>query len=415
MKTYPDYNTVQKCLLQIEEKLGWGSSAQWHSEVFFELSETIKLSTNVLLSPTTLKRIWGKVNYKSAPSISTLNALAEFVGYENWREYKNAYFTKKPNWIERKIHPNLKVIVPSAAILALIFISLFSMIGNTNNLNNIDVSKIEFSCYPVVEDVPNSVVFDFNLNGVKSDSLYIQQFWDETKTIKINSNQKQATGIYYYPGYFRAKLLVDGTIIKEEDLFIKSKGWLATIDYTPIPKYLKDIDNLTLPLYAINEIKNSEQPLTSTFHYVKDFKDLSGDNFRLKTNIRTLLNNKWAVCQNASIIIVGTKSAHIIPFAISGCSSTMAIMMSDVYLSGKENDLSALTIDLSDETAIIIEAINKQITVFSGDKKLFSKSYNESIGKIVGLRYRFKGAGEVTRIALSNLSESEFIIKEDYQ
>jgi hypothetical protein len=409
MNTYPDYKTVQKCLLQIEEKLGWGNSSQWHSDVFIELSETIQKHTNILLSPTTLKRIWGKVNYNSAPSISTLNTLSKFIDYQNWRDFKIDTQIKQPTWFEKNVTPNLKIIIPSAAALALIFVSLFSMMG-VNNAKINDVSKINFSCHPVTKNIPNSVVFDFDLNAIESDSIYIQQFWDETKTIKINANQKQATGIYYYPGYFRAKLVIDGAIVKENDLFIKSNGWLATLDYKPIPKYLKHLDSLSLPLAFINEIKSSEKPLTSTFHYIDDFKDISGDNFRLNTIVKNVYNDKWAVCQNATVIIIGTKSAHLIPFAISGCSSSMGIMMSDVYLSGKEYDLSSLSVDLSKPTNLKIEVINKQVTVFADNKKLFSSVYNESIGRIVGIRYQFLGAGEVKQIALSNLSESEFII-----
>lgn len=414
MNKYPEHKTVQKCLLQIEEKLGWGNSTQWHSDVFIELSELIQKETHVLLSTTTLKRVWGKVNYNSTPSISTLNALAEFAGYQNWHDYKIKSNTKAPTWIQNKINSNMGIIVPAAIVLAIVFISLFSMIGVNNGSKNNDFSKIKFSSTPVTEDIPNSVVFDFNLNDIISDSIYIQQFWDVSKTIKISSEQNQATGIYYYPGYFRAKLLIDGTVIKEHDLFIKSNGWLATVDYEPIPKYLKHINALSLPLPLINEIKNSEQPLTSTFHYINDFKNVSGDNFRLNTSFKNTYNDKWAVCQNTTIIIVGTKSALMIPFAITGCSSNMGVMLSETFLSGKKHDLSSLALDLSEPRAIKIEAIDKELTVFAENKKLFSASYTESIGRIVGIRYRFLGAGEVNQIKISNLSESEILIDETF-
>ena len=365
------------------------------------------------MSATTLKRVWGKVNYTNAPSISTLNTLNQFAGYTNWRDFKNKATSKKPSWIKRKISPNFGIIVTCAAILTIVFITFFSMVGINNN-NPLDLEEIEFESRTITESIPNSVVFDFDLHGITSDSIYIQQFWDVTKTIKIKAEQRQATGIYYYPGYFRAKLLVDGTIIKERDLFIKKNSWLATIDYEPIPKYLRNLKKLSLPINFEEEIKNSEKPLTTTFHYIENLKEVSGDNFRLNTNLRNLYSDKWAVCQNANIIIVGTKSAHMIPFAISGCASNMGIMMSDVYLSGKENDLSALAIDLSKPTEVKIEVINKQVTVFTEGKKLFSSSYNESIGKIVGLRYRFLGMGEVNQIKLSNLSENEVIINQSF-
>jgi len=415
MNVYPEHKLVKRCLLQIEEKLKWGNSDQWHNDVFIELSEIIHKETKTLLSATTLKRVWGKVNYTNAPSISTLNTLTQFAGYTNWRDFKNKASAKRPSWIERKINPNLGVIVTSAAVLTVVFITFFSMVGiNNNNNNPLDLSKIEFKSRTITEGIPNSVVFDFDLNGITSDSIYIQQFWDVTKTIKISPVQKQATGIYYYPGYFRAKLLVDGAIIKERDLFIKSNGWLATIDYEPIPKYLRNLKRLSLPTTIEQEIKNSEKPVTTTFHFIDDFKEVSGDNFRLNTTLRNGYNDKWAVCQNATIIIVGAESAHMIPFAISGCASNMRMMMGDIFLSGKEHDLSALTMDLSKPIDLKIEVINKQITVFSGGKKLFSSAYNASIGKIVGLRYRFLGMGEVNQIKLSNLSESEVIINENF-
>ena len=92
---YPEYKLVQKCLQAIEQQLGWGEATQWHNDVYIELSERIHKDTQVLLSPTTLKRVWGRVNYSSAPSITTLNTLAKFAGYHNWREFKNQAKEKK--------------------------------------------------------------------------------------------------------------------------------------------------------------------------------------------------------------------------------------------------------------------------------------------------------------------------------
>ncbi|OQP42744.1 hypothetical protein A4H97_11300 [Niastella yeongjuensis] len=69
---------LSKCRSVIDEKLGWGDSREWQSQDFENLSDRIFEETTVLLSSTTLKRIWGKVPYDSVPNLSTLNALVQF-------------------------------------------------------------------------------------------------------------------------------------------------------------------------------------------------------------------------------------------------------------------------------------------------------------------------------------------------
>ncbi|MEO9513290.1 MAG: hypothetical protein ABJN84_14105 [Flavobacteriaceae bacterium] len=409
MKSYPEYRSVQKCLQQIEHKLGWGSAKEWHNEVFMELSEAIDKEIHILLSPTTLKRVWGRIDYKSAPSISTLNALSQFAGYLNWRDFKNKVPDKNPSWIDRKFTPNMRIIVVSASIMTLAFISLFSMIGIETDTTIIDSSQIVFSSHPVAKGIPNSVVFDFDLKHVKSEDVFIQQYWDPEKTIKIKPGQKQATGIYYYPGYFRAKLLIDGKKIKQHDLFIQSDGWLGTLDYNPVPKYIKDLYSKTGTLSfsptIIDEIIKNNTPLISSLHYIKDFDRVSGDNFILNTTLQNVYRDKWAVCQKTSIVILGTKSAIIVPFSIPGCVSEMGILLSETYIDGKEHDLSSLGMDLTVPKNLKIEVRNKRLTVFNGSTRLFSKTYQESIGDIAGVRFRFLGAGEVTNLKLTDINE----------
>ncbi|WP_460218158.1 hypothetical protein [Psychroserpens sp. MEBiC05023] len=404
MSNITEHKLLQKCLLLIEEKLGWGSASQWHSDVFIELSETIQKDTQVLLSPVTLKRVWGKVNYKSAPSISTLNTLAQFAGFNNWRDFKNKADIKQVSWLEQKVSPHLGVIILSASIMTVVFISLYSLTGTESRINDIDITNIEFSSKPITEGLPNSVVFDFDLNGITSDSIYIQQFWDPTKIINLSQNQVQATGQYYYPGYFRAKLIADGNILKEHDLFIKSGGWLGTLDYEPIPKYIYDdslsSDELMFSKSISEEIKNNDQPILSSFHYVNDIPKLSGNNFSLKSSIISTYQDKWAVCQKTSIVIVGTKSAIIIPFSIPGCTSDLKGMVSEFPLDGKTSDLSSLGVDFSKERLIKIMSINKVLKVYIDGLEVFSKSYTNSIGDIVGLRYRFLGISKITQIEL---------------
>lgn len=411
MNSQADENSIQKCLQLIEEKLQWGNAADWYNEVFIELSEKIHEETSVLLSPTTLKRVWGKVNYKSAPSITTLNTLALFAGYTNWRDFKNSYQSKSPSWFETKVRSNFNIIVPASIILALGFVSIYSMIGTSNTKELYDFSRVTFSSEPITIGLPNSVIFNLNLDTVDSDSIYIQQFWDVTKTVKLKPKQEQATGIYYYPGYFNASLLVDGETIRQHDLFIKSEGWLGTIDYSPVPKYIEEKelnnDGMLFSNAIIDEIKNNEQPVQSSFHYVENFENVSGDNIKISSTIKSALNDKWAVCQTTRIVILGTEGALIIPFSKLGCVSNIGLMLNETFYSGKEHDLSAFGIDLNEERKIDIKINDKQVFVLVDDNHVYNGSYSESIGRLVGVRYRFLGTGHIKHFEFTDLLKNQ--------
>lgn len=410
---YPEEKLVQKCLLQIEEGLGWGPSQDWHNDVFIELSEQIQQRTKVLLSPVTLKRVWGRIDYQSAPSKTTLNTLAQFAGYENWRDFKGTSPLKTTRPFKKVVNANLGIIMLSASVMTIIFISFFSLKGASNDRDTIDPESIVFKSKPIAKGLPNSVVFDLDLGGIDSDSIHIQQYWDPTKTISLKPGQSQATGQYYSPGYFRAKLLVDGQPIKQHDLFIKSEGWLGTLDYQPIPKYITSEEitdgKLSFPKAISDEVSKNEQPINTTYHLVQDFDSISGDNFILRSSLQNVYRDKWAVCQKSYVIVLGTKGAMVFSFSIPGCSSDLGVMMNDVYFSGKEHDLSGLGLDLSIEQNIKIQVKDKQVEIFSDDNSLFTGSYNQSIGRVVGIRYRFLGLGEVFKSQLQDIHGNTLI------
>ncbi|TMU56556.1 hypothetical protein [Flagellimonas algicola] len=410
---YLEEKLVQKCLLQIEEGLGWGPSQDWHNDVFIELSERIQERTKVLLSPVTLKRVWGRIDYRSAPSKTTLNTLAQFAGFENWRDFKGTAPLKTKHPLQKVVNANLGIIMLSASVMTVIFISFFSLKGTGNDSNVIDPESIMFKSKPIAKGLPNTVVFDLDLGGIDSDSIHIQQYWDPTKTISLKPGQTQATGQYYSPGYFRAKLLVDGKPIKQHDLFIKSEGWLGTLDYQPIPNYIQSEEindgKLSFPTAIFDEVSKNEQPINTTYHLVQDFDSISGDNFILKSSLQNVYRDKWAVCQKTYVIILGTKGAMVYSFSIPGCSSELGVMMNDVYFSGKEHDLSGLGLDLSETRDIKIQVMDKQVEIFAEDNKIFAGSYNESIGRVVGIRYRFLGLGEVYKSELQDVNGSTTI------
>ena len=126
---------VKKLLDLIEEKLDWGESNDWQGKDFEKLNQLILEETGVSLSASTLKRVWGKVEYNHLPSMTTLDALAKFGGFENWRNYLKSHSTLRkrepilsPAIPSRTANPKnwMKVISISMAIIAIGLMSLFA-------------------------------------------------------------------------------------------------------------------------------------------------------------------------------------------------------------------------------------------------------------------------------------------------
>ena len=102
------------------------------------------------------------------------------------------------------------------------------------------------------------------------------------------------------------------------------------------------------------------------------------------TTIENTFAERWAVCQAFSIYFIGTDGAMIIPFSKIGCSSDNNLMLNDVYLNGKENDLSPLSADFSVPVDLTISIQNKVLQVSIDGKDVYEANYTETMGRASG-------------------------------
>ena len=346
--------------LLVEEKLNWGNGADWRHHDFEALSGKIFEETGVMLSSTTLKRLWGKLKYESIPNTNTLNALASFVGYENWLAFRTAVSLEKneghPQNGARSTLPSNKTSNAStkqkmqslkwAALLLLVAVVIAFALGFILNKNKkewsaAELSKVVFTSTPVAQGIPNTVVFKYDVSHLSANKVEIQQSWDKRLRFEVEAERSEATSTYYYPGYFRAKLLVDGQVIKEHDLYIKTEGWLATWNRQPQPRYflqeeLKNEILLGIHDQVMEEVHGPEDPLVLGFHYVNDFDDLYSDNFTLEASFKNTYYKGDGICQLTRIVILCTEGAMIIPFpsqAVWGTFDWLSMMFSTMVRS----------------------------------------------------------------------------------
>ncbi|GAB3900767.1 hypothetical protein GCM10028803_24250 [Larkinella knui] len=400
----------------IEEKVNWGDSSQWQNQDFEALSERIFSETNVSLSASTLKRIWGKVRYNSAPTATTLNTLAQFVGYENWRELR-----KDPVPVNDAPIQNLPaqpaplpVARPSVwrwpwVVGTLVMLGLAGIWAFQKRNKPLHYGPLTFTSRPVSSGLPNTVLFDYDATDSNADSVFIQQSWNPKLRYRVGKDDHHYASTYFYPGYFRAKLILNDSIVKEHDLYIKTEGWLGTINRDSIPVYFPDKQLRQMGTLALTEADLTGQGIdfrqgvpSTSFHYVQPLGELSSSNFLFETELKSTFNRFEAVCQNVGIMVLCSNGMHFIPLSLKGCVGQLNLSFSGKNVSGKTSDLSGFGVDFSDWVKVRCEVKDKLAKVFVNEKLAYEGRFQDDAGKIVGLRYYFHGTGAVKSARFSD-------------
>ncbi|MBK0377754.1 hypothetical protein [Mucilaginibacter segetis] len=406
-------NTWRK---RAEDQLRWGDSENWSDQDFEKLAEMFLDKTGTMLSITTLKRIWGRVKYDSSPNAATLNTLAKFLGYADWRSFKQSMDAEKPQVAADKTSPQ-KNYVPVAMAGVVLLAAIGSLIAWSIKPNKaekkLNDAPVKFESKKVTDDLPNSVVFNYDASWLNTDSITLQQSWDPSRSERISSKGKQHTSIYYYPGYFTAKLIAGGKVKKETPVFIKTKGWAGIIEKEPIPTYLSadeiklsgslGISSKVLANKTVSPVFND---LPVSFYNVQEFEGLNGSDFTFETTLRNTSEPGESLCRNIMVYVLGKRSAVIIPLSAKGCISNLGLYTSSEQINGKETDLSAFGCDFNEFQQLKFGVKNMRLNVFLNNKHILDESITQSIGDIIGIRIRFEGSGAIRNIKLSNSNQT---------
>jgi hypothetical protein len=419
----PDEFLIEQIIRLFESDTGWGDSAEWTNQDFVKLSEKIQERTGIALSHVTLKRVWGKVKYDSLPNTHTLDTLVQFLGYENWRDFKsqnaNGRTAKdkvhdvaagaEQQELKTPVQKNriaLKSIVVIAAVSVLIVL-IFSINKSAPIIKNSDYS---FSSKKVVsEGVPNSVIFNYDATKSPYDSVVIQQSWDKHLAVKVSRNQHQHTSIYYYPDYYSAKLIVGGKIVSMHRLLIKSNGWVPIVATKPVPVYFTRDEatargkfGLSVNQIELKNIKMQPSPPYVLYSNVQDMGEIYSDDFVFETSVRNDYREGAAACQNSTIYILCEGTAVGIPLCSKGCISNADLIFTNFFASGKDTDLSAFGVDFSSYVKVKVESKNGKGAIYLNDKLIYTVSHDVVRAKIIGFDFSFQGTGSVDYVKLTN-------------
>lgn len=423
-----DAELISLCCTMVEKSLQWGESSHWTNQDFEALSEKILAKTHVNLSVSTLKRIWGKVKYDSTPTLATLNALAKYLDYESWRDFQvknNRIPASTPESVEQNIaEPAVAVPQPRKQKYALVMMTSLVLVGVTIVLllvkgKSVDYSLARFESHKASNELPNSVIFNYDASSFDADSVFIQQNWDPRRRERVAVNGKQHTSIYYRPGYFQAKLIVNNEIVREDTVFIQTLGWRGIVDGKPAPAYMLDHEMKQPGALGITSATMKEKThlnvfndVWTQFYNVRDFK-VSGNDFDFQVTLRNTSLISESVCREINVTLLTVGSALVIPLGPKGCVSALDMLAPNGWVLGKENDMSKFGCEIGEFQTISVKNTNSTFRVELNGKEIYSEKVRFPVGDIVGIRLGFEGTGEIAAVKLGGAGKVS--IDEDFR
>jgi hypothetical protein len=389
------------------------------------LADSIEEKSGIKLSLSTLKRLWKK-DYDQTPHPSTLHALVSVLGYKDWQDFKlrEAPTGATPLATESKKHTlllrpwlMLPVLLAGAALVWLIAFRP----GKVSKPKPIIKGAVTFSGSKTVsQGVPNTIIFNYDVSNVEADSFFFQQAWNDMEKVRIDPKGHYYSNIYYYPGFHKAKLIANDSIIKRFRVHITTDGWLPLVRRTftdNLPVYLR-----TKPVTAgalhispkdlASANVNIDKDFLLSYFNVRDFDNTSSDNFSLDTRIKCDSTNATP-CPAFQLTVICEEHIFFVTMTGKGCERNIAIKMGEVYQDGTNSDLSAFGRNLYSWQHLRIQVAQKRATVYLDDQLVHTITFQKEFGKVVGLVYNFEGTGAVDYVTLKN-GENKLVLDDEF-
>jgi hypothetical protein len=416
-----------KCLSLVAEKSGLGDWRQWTKRDFEQLSMLIEQKTRIILSVSTLIRLYKGTSGRNPQKI-TLDALAQFVGFDNWHSYctcaditQSGVFTEQSARVPKKRIPGLVYITGSAIIILAGIFGIWALVSNPS----INPEKIKFRIpNREITGVPATIQVEYDLGKYKPDKLWLQLYWNPEESIKLNPDLNRTSAIYCYPGVHNCKLIADSKVIGEQKVYIKTSGWTALLRHNGlqlVPLYIRNNEIISNGVLQVTESMINTQNLApnseilTSYYYVNDLGSIYSNDYTISGSIRNPPTNLGTQpCSFCTVIIIGENGKHFFSIGDLGCSAYFRLSFSGEDAMTTYPELTAFEY-LADSWIPFRSVVSgSTVTIYAGTSKIYSSDQVADIGKIKGIHFNFSGLGAIDEVKLIN-SKGYVAMDEDFE
>jgi hypothetical protein len=255
--------------------------------------------------------------------------------------------------------------------------------------------------------IPNSVVFHYDAPVGPGDSVFIQQSWDPRRRERVDPAAHVHTSVYYRPGFFRAKLVVDTQVVAEHALMVASDGWLGLIDHDPVPIYLAAGEFLRKDMLRLPpELLTKKVPETRVPHLrflnVGNFEPVPVPALSFSAEVYNEYGRGEGACRITDIYLMTDDGIGTLyfPVAMKGCVSDLGIYCVDHGVSGKDADLSGLGLDSAGWATVACRATGGNMEFLVNGHIAYTTPLPKRAANVVGVEFIFQGTGAVRGVRL---------------
>lgn len=414
-----DKDYIEQYRIQVQTRVWGDPHTRPRQRELEQLADQIEQRSGIRLSLSTLKRLW-RDDATQLPHPSTLNALVSVLDHTTWADFKHATArTPLPASVPAAVtpHPARRhatawwwTAAASAALVTLLV--LLQATNRTTGPRPLTLpADIPFQADKTVTlGVPNTVQFRYDVSSIDADSFFIQQSWDPRDKEAIDPAGHYRSSVYYLPGFHRAKLIVNDSIVRKVRIHIKTDGWLPLAEYTDdshepfyldklVPTGTGDLHVTEAQLAAAGVDVSKRYQLR--YYNIRDFDHIRSDSFTLQARVK-LDSIQHIPCPKAHVTIVTEEDIFYVQLTTPGCVGDLYLGMGETRLRGKEHDLSALGCNLYNWQTLQVQNIGKQVTISLNHQPIHTVSYKKDFGRIVGIVFNLSSPGAVDDVSLQN-------------
>jgi hypothetical protein len=420
-----DHQLVAICMTAVCRKAGFPDPTRLVQRDLQFLSEAVESGTGVLISVSTMKRLLNG-QFSRLPQIATLDALARFLDYPNWQQFtidrrpveaKTDTVPERPGALITPTRMGLAIGLLLLATLALIAVITVRKPG-PSNLRSVQFSAVKATS----NELPNTVVFHYNVDSIAADSFFIQQSWDSSRRVRIYPKSYTLTDIYYEPGYHNAKLIANDRILKVVPVSIPTDRWFfyAKERFSgSLPRYIHPADpvkdgalQLTPDDLTASGIDTQKQNIYFEVYFPSRI-DAATSDFTLQFRVR------MKEVGNVSCPFIMSEvfcQRYFMFFKTSrrGCTSELNAQFGETHLSGKTRDLTPLGTDITQWQRVALTVRNGAVRIRINDVEALATPYQGACGSITGLGFISSGLCAIDSVDLRT-GDGKIVYTNDFQ